>query len=79
MTDWLIFTSAQVTNARALNDAARRLEPRLIDNPAHAQFGKFTLPTDILSAKGFERFNARIDKLPKVTAEPDDLFLPQKD
>src|SRR5262245_49558141 len=44
MTDWLIFTAAQVNNAKVFNDSERRLEPRLIDNPTHPNVGKFTLP-----------------------------------
>jgi hypothetical protein len=78
MTTWLIFTPTKRTSAKALNDRERALEPRLIDNPKHPNFGSYTLQASILTAKGYERFNAGIKLLSNIEAEADDLFVPNE-
>lgn len=78
MTDWIIFTPAKRTSAKALNNTDTTLEPRLIDNPKHPNFGSTCLQASILTAKGYERFNAGIKTLSKIEAEPEELFLPDE-
>lgn len=75
MTDWLIFTPAKRTSAKALNDSQTALEPRLVDNPAHSNFGLYVLQASILTANGYERFAPEIKVLAKVEAENDAVFV----
>lgn len=79
---WLIFTAAQDTAARALNNSSARVEPKLINNALADNLGEGVLvgkrvaPARLLNDPLYQPWYASCSTLPIRTLDSDTLFMP---
>ena len=78
--EWIIFDADACDMLADLNEGTDyKIRPRLIDNPDSPDAGKRAAPARVLEGVSGEYWHVLLADLPRVTAAPDDLFLPMDD
>lgn len=77
MMDWIVFNDEQKAQALAWNEGTIfQVRPRLIDNPDHVRFGDYVAPARVVTGVYAEYWADKLAEHGRMTAAPDDLFIP---
>lgn len=80
MTDFIVFTSAEIEAARELDDTDAWIGGRLVDGPDAGELtGRYVVNARVLADPTYERWHAMLAALPVQDLDTDVIFAPPPD